>query len=57
MEANNMNLDQTAPSGAVWTEFILFQYRLSKNMSRQEEQTTAVVTGGLNKSYNLDLKI
>ena len=37
MKANNMNLDQTAPKGAVWSGSSL-QYRLPKIISRLEEQ-------------------
>ena len=38
MGAHNMNPDQTAKG---------LQYRIPKDISRQEEQTTAVVTGRL----------
>ena len=39
VEANNMD--------PVWSEFILFQYRLPKKICRQEEQTTKCVNCGL----------
>ena len=47
MEAINMNPDQTAPLDQSELSSYCLQYRLSKNKSRQEEQTTTVVTGGL----------
>ena len=40
MAASNMNSDQTAPKGAVRSGPYCLQYRLPKNFSRQEEQTS-----------------
>ena len=47
MEANTMNPDKTAPfvQQSELGPYCL-QYRLPKNISRREEQTTKVVTGG-----------
>ena len=39
-----MNPDQTAPLEQSHLGTYYLQYRLSKNISRQEEQTTKVVT-------------
>ena len=51
MEANNMDPGQTAP----WEQSDLgpycLQYRLLKSISRQEEQTTKVVTDGLRVNH------
>ena len=47
MEANNMKPDQTAPKEQSDLGPYCLQYRLPGNISRREEQTTNVVTGGL----------
>ena len=44
METSSMSPDQSKQSD--WGPYCL-QYTLLKNMSRREEQTTKVVTGGL----------
>ena len=47
MEANTINPDQNVPKGAVSDlRPYYLQYRLPKNLSRGEEQTTKVMTGG-----------
>ena len=47
MEANNINPDLTAPKEQSDLVPYCLQYRLPGNISRREEQTTNVVTGGL----------
>ena len=49
MEANAMDPDQTAPMEQSDRGPFCLQYRLLKNISRREEQTTQVVTGGKGK--------
>ena len=46
MEANNMNLNQTAPCEQSDQGSYYLQYRLPQNISRREEQTVKVVVGG-----------
>ena len=47
VDANNMNPDQTAPKEQSDLGPYCLQYRLPKNINRQEEQMTKFVTGGL----------
>ena len=51
-----MNPDQTAPFGSSDLGPYCLQYRLPKNISRQEEQMIKVVTGWLRSKSNI-LKI
>ena len=47
MEANTLDPDQTAPSGAVWSGSILFtKFQASKVHKQMKEPTTIVVIGG-----------
>ena len=45
IEANNMNPDQIAPKEPSDLGPYCLQYRLTKNISRRNEQTSKVVTG------------
>ena len=48
MDANNIDFDQmTSKKEQFDLGSYCLQYRLPKNISRQDEQTTSVLTGGL----------
>ena len=51
-----MNPNQTAPMEQAHLGPYCLQYRLPKNISRQEEQMTKVVTDGLRFKYYLSEK-
>ena len=55
MEANTMNPDQG--SSLIWVHIVCnIGYRLPKNINRQEEQTTKLVTCRKNVYFKLELK-
>ena len=45
MRANSVNPDQTAPTGAVWSDSTLFVKKLLKDLRRWQEQTAFFVVG------------
>ena len=47
IEANSVDSDQTAPIGAVWSEFTLYAIEASLTFSRREKQTISVAIGAL----------
>ena len=57
MEANNMNHDQAAPKGAVWSGSILFAIVATLEYKQMSEQMTNVMTGGLSVKYGMQLQI
>ena len=46
IQANSVDPDQTAPSGAVWSGSTLF-WKMTQNHKQMTKQMTIVVTGSL----------